>query len=114
MAAEVNVTNSDKAVLDWLCEIAGGSVVVHSPQDNRHRATWRALIPSLYARRLLAAILPWMRIKRRHAEILLAFYAAVPEYKERHPGAICPPLDEPLASLYAELRALNRRGPPHA
>lgn len=111
-AVEVHVTNTCRRLLGWLQTRLGGFVVDHRSASAVHKRTWRWIVSARGARAVLEATCQYMLVKRRHAEIIGSFYAAIPEYKERYPGGLRLPLDQPLASLYAELRALNHRGPP--
>lgn len=112
LSPEIHVSNTYLPVLEWLRETLGtGGIAVMHHSTERRRQTYRWIVKSRRALPVVATALPYLIIKHRHAEVILAFYAAVPEYKRQSPGALYLPLREPLASLYAELRALNRRGP---
>ena len=111
MSDEMNVTNTDRAVLDWLRERLGGHVVVHAKAGPRHRQSFRWIATTLRARAILRRLLPYLKVKHRHAEALLAFREAIPAYKLLHRGGVRLPLDDPLKSLLDELNRLNRRGP---
>src|SRR3990167_10020767 len=50
MSDEMNVTNTDRAVLDWLRERLGGHVVVHAKAGPRHRQSFRWIATTLRAR----------------------------------------------------------------
>lgn len=53
-----------------------------------------------------------MIIKRRHAELLLAFYSAIPASREFGAAALTMETMSPeMRALVDELRLLNRRGP---
>ena len=107
------VTNTHRGVLDWLTTTLGmGNVVVSHHPTPSARICYRWCASGRNVRQLLQAVAPFLIIKRRHAELLLAFYGQRQAYKERHPGALRPEtLKEPLLSIYSKLRALNRRGP---
>ena len=105
----IAVGNTNERLIHWLHDRLGGSIRRMHPSTDRCKAVWHWQLYAIEARRLLRAILPHLMIKRRHAEIVLAFHAAR-IMRHRH-NPVVPPEPEPFASLLSELKALNRRGP---
>lgn len=106
------VGNTNFDLLDWLKAKLGGYLALARAATERHKECRRWHASALRARAILEAVAPFLIVKRRHAELIRAFYEAVPAYKEAHPGRLRPGhLHEPLRSILAELRWLNRRGP---
>lgn len=101
--------NTDRAMIDWLHTHLGGRVRFAPSANPRCRPMWCWALYAIEARRVLRAVLPYLVTKRRHAEIVLAFDEA--RQLRHRESPILPPEPEPFASLLAELRALNRRGP---
>ncbi|MDP3769264.1 MAG: hypothetical protein Q8S13_14725, partial [Dehalococcoidia bacterium] len=110
-AMVIFVVNTHLGLLEWLRGKLGGSLNELRNRPDGQKQVWRWNASTLRAISILRLVIDDMIVKRRQAEIMLAFYDAIPVYKETHPGGISLPLGEPLASLYAELRALNHRGP---
>lgn len=110
-STQLTMAQVDRIPLDWLRMHFGGSVHLGFRGNNRCRPAFKWVLSSRQVRRTLPAVLPYLIVKRRHAEIVLAWYAALPTYRDSRSAAIKFPLREPLASLYEEIRALNRRGP---
>ena len=111
MCLQVANTNAD--IIHWLQRTFGGGMSQAHPASPRCKIPFQWMLTSRGVRKILPALLPYLIIKRRQAEIILAWYAALIPYHANHrKRALTFPLREPLASLYAEFRALNRRGPP--
>lgn len=107
----IAVGNTDRRLLEWLCGHFGGFIrLVHS-QTDKCRAAWAWHLSTIQARCLLRAIQQYLVIKKRHAELVLAFHEALQTrpFRER----LLEPFPEPFASMVAELQALNRKGPRH-
>ena len=70
----VHVTQNDRAPLDWLRERFGGSVLWerHAPRNPRHR--W--VTSGAPAKEFLAAVLPYLIVKRERALLALTVPAA--------------------------------------
>lgn len=111
--ALVVVGNTDERMLLWLQSHLGGVVSLAHRADAHCRTTWTWRLYSINARRLLRAILPLLVVKRRHAELVLAFHDAAERQREgNRSGRSRITVDtEPFASIFADLRALNRKGP---
>jgi hypothetical protein len=110
------VDNTYEGLIDYLKATLGGWKVGPRIKGGNRANSWRWESPSIRARAILAGTLPYLVVKHRQAELILAFYEALPVYKESHPGRINKILhrdtiEEPLKSIFTELEALNRRGP---
>lgn len=104
----VGVMNTDEGLMQWLSENYGGAIYHRkSPSNKAHwkaRFEWR--IYSAAIDRLIPAMLPFMVIKRRQAELLLRFRATFQQPVRR------PISDELFATREAirtELLATNDR-----
>lgn len=64
----VSVAQSESTTLDWLCTLWGGSV---SPHGRPGISVWR--IHTAAAERFLTDIEPYLRIKRKQAQLAIAF-----------------------------------------
>ena len=109
----MHVVNTKRSLTIWLKEKLGGSEFLAHPGDDRLKPRWRWEVRTLRARAILKAIHQFLIIKQRHAELVDAFYAALPVYRHTHPCLVFrDSVEEPLRSILLELKALNRRGPP--
>ena len=109
----LHVVNTNHAVILWLHEKLGGCEFVAHRADAKCKTRWRWEVRTLRARAILCAIQPFLIIKKRHSELIEAFYAALQEYRETRPCLIFrDSVEEPLKSILVELKALNRKGPP--
>lgn len=91
--------NTDRQPLDWIQGHLGGSLRLGLPGTGGHKPVWYYELCGIDSRRLLRAILPLLFVKRRHAEVVLAYHEAA-ETKD----------PEAMARLGAEIDALNARG----
>lgn len=113
MGAGVEVTNTHRGMLEWLRDTLGGTIQNHRAASVRHKQTWRWAAGPRLTLRILETVGHAMKIKRRHAELLLAFYSAIPAHREYGYSALTLETMSPeMRTLLNELRLLNRRGPP--
>jgi hypothetical protein len=109
----VEVTNCDRRMLDWLAERWGGKPRVTWRNEAIVRPNWRTKYS--WARDARSAVpvlfdaLPYLVIKKRHAEVALEFAATMKNVGRRGHT------EEVLAvrrRLVAEMKTLNRKGRP--
>lgn len=103
----VEMTNTDKEMLEWLKERFGGTIAYlpESPKDNR-RERWHWRIASNLALYCLDAVWPYIRTKRTQAKLGRRFQRYV-----QYTGTPATPKRQRLHErFYQEFRALNRRG----
>lgn len=103
----LEVTNTDKQIIDWLVGKFGGSVShtgVNHRENRKEKWHWRvAANKALYA---LDAIFPYLIIKRRQAKLGRRF-----QRYAQYPGRAATPRVQALHErFYQELRVLNKRG----
>lgn len=72
---QVSITNTNREIIDWLLSTFGGHISdgTKSISRNKQRPTWNWRITSRKARDFLMKILPYLKIKRMHAEIAIEF-----------------------------------------
>lgn len=72
---QVGIVNTNKDLIDWLHRTIGGHISdnSHAPSRKRQRPCWAWRIISNQAQEFLEAILPYMRVKRRQAELAIEF-----------------------------------------
>jgi hypothetical protein len=106
----ITVTNTNLEVLERFRSTFGGRVTHKSDNSERWKQChyWRA--SSWGAVGFLQAVLPFLVVKRRQAEIALDFQRTM-----RHTGnrwQVAPPAErERRESLYQQILVLNKRGP---
>lgn len=94
------VGNTSKALPEWLLATLGGNMRLASPGTPREKPVWNWELWAIEGSRLLKVVLPYLVIKRRHAEVVLAYREA------GRAGDV-----EAMAALADEMDRLNRRGP---
>lgn len=96
----VVVQNTNKELIDWLQATFGGQTYLSKKQTKRTKAAWSWRITKKETiEKLLLAVLPYLRIKREQAILLLKFVRL-----ERTSPTI------QRVELYEGLRKLNFRG----
>ena len=104
---QTSITQVNEPLIRWLQETFGGNVHnVKNNNPNKHQERWKWQITSTLMREHLPRTLPYLRLKRRHAEIAIEFLSG-----RRRGGN--PITDADLLTqeeLYEEIRILNRRG----
>lgn len=108
MTPTVQVSNTNQAVLQWFLAAFGGEIDVrrdHRP-TRKQCNTWR--VAGDKARRVLRALLPFLRVKKRQAELALSYSPKGRGYK-RTPQDV-----EQVKTIILQIRALNKRGVSHA
>lgn len=98
----VKVTNTNKDILKEIQAVYCGNIVVAKHADGKSKTVYRLEITN---RKdiicILNAILPFLRVRKRQAEILL-------QYLTRQPSAKTSEIERDLCRQMAEV---NRRGP---
>ena len=74
----LNIANTDPRPLVRAHQLFGGGFVPQPSRSPRNRMSWVWYINGSKAERFLAAILPFLRIKKAQAEIFLALRASMP------------------------------------
>jgi hypothetical protein len=69
----VSVSNTNNALILFLCSLWGGTVIVSSKPKGNRRAAYRWLISGRKAVPFLKAVLPFLIIKRAEAELGIKF-----------------------------------------
>jgi hypothetical protein len=110
---EVRITNTN---LPWLQRIQGEiGGAIHSANSKKRpnrRPCFNLELRGAEAREVLLQIQPWLRIKQRHAAILLRYFEVAARRRlmnganhKTDPGVL-----EELTKLYEELKSINLRG----
>jgi hypothetical protein len=111
ISLRVLVSNTNAAVMQWLSAAFGGKL--SEPRGTRsvkHKPVMTWTIGAGEAVRLCRRLLPYLRIKQRHAEIVLALAALPYETGNGHGRTVSDETRAAWQPLLRELRALNHRG----
>lgn len=109
----VKVTNTNHEWLIGLQQWIGGRIWRNDSKKRRNRRPCYDLqLNGAEARALLVAVQPFLRMKQRHAEIILRYFNAAARRRESNlPGRPSDPtFVAALDALYEELKSLNLRG----
>lgn len=101
---EIGVTNTRKELLDWLHEEWGGGVYLHTAPSWGKRPCYNWKVTATNAKRILEAVLPYLRIKQERAEIALEFQATKNPSNSR---GIPPEVMEERERLFQAMYKLN-------
>ncbi|MGJ0510190.1 MAG: hypothetical protein ACR652_24350 [Methylocystis sp.] len=103
----VEVTNTDEGMLRWLRDKFAGSVAF-TPENREHnrRAVWHWHCTSNKALRLLDAVYPFLRTKRRQAKLARRFQ----RYVQVTGRAMTPRIQALQDRFHSEIATLNKRG----
>jgi hypothetical protein len=104
----VRVNNTDGALIQWLHDHFGGNVYFSDkPRIQGHKPMHFWTITGRNTGPVLRAALPYMIIKKRHAEIAIEFRETMGMTgRAGHP----PEVNALREMLHAEIKALNKRG----
>lgn len=103
----VEMNNTDVGVMQYLRKLIGPArYSIHKAQNGNSKTCYRFYVPSNVQRWLLETIIPYLRIKRRQAEIVIEFLSLLGTKKYREVDAN---LDR-REKLYQEAHDLNHRG----
>jgi hypothetical protein len=105
----VQVTNTDRRIIDWLQERFGGSVYIFTRNSPIHKPRFNLRWVGKHSTALLIVLLPYLVLKRQQAELCLRYYS---EGRNFHDGNNrLPEFEyERRKQLHAALKALNKRG----
>lgn len=72
---QVGITNTNRELIGWLYEKFGGHISdnSHSPSRKKQRPCWAWRVMSNEAKDFLVSLYPYLRVKKRQAELAIAF-----------------------------------------
>jgi len=112
--AAVVVTNVDRPLMDWLQEEFGGSLRQRKQMLPHHKPTYSWKLSEQQAAGFCEQILPYLRVKKRQAELLIELKAGWQQPEKRGQGAKTS--ESELArreAIYQRFKALNDDRRPH-
>ncbi len=106
--AELVVTNNDRHVLEWMSGFFGGGIGVRPQVLPHHKPTYRWKISDRLARHACEVIMPYLRIKRRQAELVVALCDLKASPKPCGKGVrLVPERVAKYESIYQQFKSLN-------
>ena len=102
----LSLANTNKEVIEWIFNIFGGSITKQTPsaEDNK-KVCWHWWLRAEEAVHILQNILPFLKIKKRQAEIGIELQKTIC-YKRPLPNSVKQTREE----LRKKLRFLNKKG----
>jgi len=101
----INITNTSKALMDWILENFGGSVKTVTKRDGNRKPVSYWYMTGRNAASLIGQVLPYLVVKHRQAVLLLEFYAVKSKGSWLDDGELCR-----REALVNDLKSLNKRG----
>lgn len=102
----IRISNTAKGLIDWLTIRFGG----HSSEQKAKSKKWKkGYIWSIYgakAKEILLKALPYLKVKKKQAELALVFQSTI----TYGPLALKGEIVELRKTLYEEMKKLNRKG----
>jgi hypothetical protein len=102
-SARITVVNTSMALLEWFVSKFGGRIYEHHAGSENWRQCYRYEISGYAAGELCKAVLPYLVIKRRQAEIVIGFKPSVKRCTT--------PTSAEENDRRNEASSLNKRGP---
>lgn len=111
-ATQLQVGNTDLRLLQWIQVRFGGSVKIERRMNTSHQTVWRWIAHVDNLEEMLAAVLPYLVIKRDQAELLLAYRKTLAPTicGHRARGVIAADVKRERQRLMLALTELNKRG----
>jgi len=105
----INVTNTNKEVIEWLHKITGiGRASEIRFNDGKRRTAYQwQLAKKQQVRQFLEVIRPYLRIKAAQADVLLSLFNQEAGYTKKH-GSVSTAVAELRLKTVADLKALKR------
>lgn len=106
----VAVCNTDEDIMRWLHSKIGGYLSRHQHKNNRCRPNWLLKLRAHEARTVLPMILPYLRIKKLQAEVVMNFLF---EQKAHHAPGVKGHPENVIAmrrDLYNVAKVMNQKG----
>lgn len=105
----IKITNTNKAWLEQLQQWFGGDIVTVHQATDRRRTCYDLRFTSTPAKSVLIRIMPYLLIKKRHAELILRYFelAATRRLFSVNVKPTDPAIIAAQEALYVELKSLN-------
>ena len=114
--ARVSVGNTNRTILEDVQRSYGGILTNQPTRKAGWKDAYQLIWTGRRVERFLLAVQPHLRIKRRHAKILLQFIGHKKETRQGRMGRAFAPLPLRVVAyrenLYLRVKKLNAKGPP--
>jgi len=118
--ARVRITSTDKEIIEWLKESFGGWISERKGVD-RNRDSWEWCLSYGKAKKFIEKVCPYLKIKKKQAEILREFYRTFGKNSYRivenrlgrgtgYHKELKKEILEKREKLYQQIKALNKKG----
>lgn len=108
---QVIIYNTNARLMEWLKEQLGGHSFSKVQSNPRHKTAMKWVLSTRPAVELLGAVLPYLVIKRPHAELALNFFQVLETYRNEFGARALGELPAELTNMVEAVYALNRKGP---
>ena len=109
-AVRLTVTNANPEIANWLKKEFGGSVhLSNTSAPTHHRPVWRWSAMGRDAKPVLLNLLPYLRVKKKQAELVLQFIETLRQPSDS-PRRLTNEQDAQRNYIVQQLRRLNYRG----
>ena len=105
------VANTSEELIAWIALRFGGKCQVVKRRSPKYKQCFHWLVSHRHAAEIIHLILPFLVIKRRQAELFIAFQRTA---TRGLPGAKSADVIKLRQDISLEMKSLNRRGPPDA
>ena len=109
VVCRLRVFNTNRSLIDWIAERWPGRIY-HSKAIPNQKIVWTWETKGLRARHLALQVLPYLKIKRRQAEILIELIPLILRVGTSFQTGVPEENVEKRNKLVAEIRELNKRG----
>lgn len=109
VVCRVRVFNTNRDLIDWIAERWPGRIY-HGKIVPHQKIVWIWETKGLRARNLVLQIFPYLKVKRRQAEILIELIPLIMRAGTFFQGGVPEENVEKRNKLVAEIKALNKRG----
>jgi len=115
--ARLCVGNTNRRILEDTQKAYGGILTNHPAQKVAWKDAYQLVWTDRRVESVLNSVRPFLRIKKRHAKILLEFISHKKKTRQGHVGKTFASLPRAVVAyreaLYQRIRILNAKGPPH-
>jgi len=108
-SSRVYVVNTNLEIIDWLVDNFGGLKYVRKP-TNKFKQRYEWVLDRTKISPIVTAILPYLIIKNKHAEVMLSFRKSFDE--NAHKRATSEEIKTLRSQLAQSMKHLNHRGIP--
>jgi len=108
----ISVTNTKTKILELLATNYGGKITTYAQKLPNRKPIHRWCVANIQAVKLIKDILPYLRLKKKVAELCLLLHQTITDYRRRYPACRGTEPSELSRrfSIYSQVKELNKRG----